>query len=108
MEMSNRKQALRDYFVEVIRDLIQRGAIRRQQGQSVDDILRTEAAVVFSDVRGDFAEVAAEIGVGIATSGARMVENVVKQKLDGLVSAGGKALADIFSGATGREPRNRR
>jgi hypothetical protein len=61
---ASRREALRNYFLAVARDLIARGTLRRQQGQTLGDILKTEPRVVLAAVSEDLAIVGADLGIG--------------------------------------------
>ena len=63
--LSSRRQALREYFIEVTRDLVARGVIRHAKGQLIDDILKTEMQVVLNEVSSDFGWVLKEMGSGL-------------------------------------------
>lgn len=65
MQMSARREALKYYFLEVVRDLVMRGVLSRQQGQPLEEILQQEAARVFAEIQLDFASVGIEVGVGL-------------------------------------------
>ena len=66
--MNKRHEALRAYFLEVTRDLVVRGVLRKQQGQSLDEILRQEFQTVLNEVTRDFGEIAKEMGQGFVQS----------------------------------------
>lgn len=68
-----RRAALREYFIEVTRDLIQRGVIRHAKGQSIDDILKTELSIVLNEVSSDFGWVLAEMGSGLLQGGLSLI-----------------------------------
>ena len=61
--MSTRKNALRTYFHEVIRDMLVRGVIRQRSGQTLDAILRAETPVVIDGLVGDLTALAGELGM---------------------------------------------
>ena len=63
-----RRAALRSYFLAVARDLVARGAVRRQQGQTLDDILRTEFRSVMRVVTEDLQAIAVEMGQSLIGS----------------------------------------
>lgn len=94
--MNQRRFALRQYFIEVARDLVARGVIHRQKGQSLEDILRTEFRRVMQEVPQDFAAVGAEVTQGLLTGGAIML-SAVTHPLAGLAGAGLQALADLIA-----------
>ncbi len=98
--MSDRRAALRSYFLEVVRDLVQRGVLRQQAGQSLADVLRVEMRVVLGDVQADFAAVAAEIGVGLLGG----VEAIVSNRINTFVGGVGRAIAERFA-QVGSKPR---
>lgn len=92
--VATRREILRSYFLDVVRDLVARGVIRKSQGQSYSDILRSETAAVLEGVTEDFAAVAREIGFELGTGLARVVEGAAQRQLSDLIAGG---LNRIFS-----------
>lgn len=70
----SRREALRNYFLAVARDLLGRGMLRRAQGQALADILKTEPRVVLAAVTEDLAVVGAELGIGFLGGAQMMLE----------------------------------
>lgn len=60
-----RKEALRAYFVEVVKDLVKRGIIRRASGQTLEQILAAESDTIIREIRQDFTGVFMEMGFGL-------------------------------------------
>jgi len=86
-----RHEALRNYFMTVVKDLVARGIIRKQKGQPLDAIIRAEAATVVKEVAADFAQAGAVMGVDFAQSlGAFVHSNV-----DSLLGAGVRTLFSL-------------
>lgn len=81
MEESPRRSALRAYLLEVTRDLLMRGIIKRQQGQTIVQVMRTEGAAVLDSVKEDLSAAGRELGV-------KLVAGLVEQILGGLVGGG--------------------
>lgn len=91
--MADRRLALKGYFLEVVRDLVARGIVRQQAGQSLADVLRSEPRAVLDEVQADFVAVAAEIGVGLLGG----LEVIAKKNLDSLVGSGVTRLAEYIA-----------
>jgi hypothetical protein len=92
--MNYRRDALRAYFLEVARDLIQNGAIKRASGQSLDAIVRGEAARMIAELAEDLKS----IGFEGLDFGARTIEGAVHRGVDSLFDAGKRALLEMLSG----------
>ena len=60
-----RRETLRAYFMEVIRDLVTRGIVKRQAGQSLEETLKQELPKVLQELQADVFVVAAEMGSGL-------------------------------------------
>jgi hypothetical protein len=69
---ASRRAILRDYLFEVARDLVMRGMVRRQRGQPLGSILRSEPRAVLREISEDFAA----IGVEFLDSGARALGGI--------------------------------
>lgn len=61
----SRREALRAYLMEVVRDLLARGVIRQQSGQTLIQVFRAESQTILSEVSADFAAVGKEIGFSL-------------------------------------------
>ena len=61
----SRREALRSYRMEVVRDLLARGVIRQQSGQTLVQVFRAESQTILSEVSADFAAVGKEIGFSL-------------------------------------------
>lgn len=79
----DRRDALRNYFIAVVKDMLSRGEIQRKSGQSLDYILRNEAARVLREVQEDLASITAEIGLGLAHTFAQSAINAGANFLTG-------------------------
>lgn len=89
----DRRAALKAYFVEVARELVARGEVRRQAGQTFGDILRQEPAVALRIIQEDFAIALAEVGGGLAGGlGVIAGKMIGGGPLSDLAMAGGNAL----------------
>lgn len=95
MLTSNRRAALQQYFVEVARDLVSRGVVRRQHGQSLEDIALIEFARVLQEIPADCSAVLVVLGGGIIDGASAMVARAA-HPLAGIMSAGLQALANQF------------
>jgi hypothetical protein len=89
---SIKHEALKRYFVEVIRDLVTRGVIRRAAGEPLDQILIRESAAILAEIQADFATVGVEVAVGLG----RGLELMVQKKVSEWVEFGQRAMASIF------------
>lgn len=96
---AGRRAALKAYFVEVARELVARGEVRRRAGQTFGDILREEPAVALRVIQEDFAVALVEVGGGLAGG-----LGVIAGKMAGggplgdLLTAGGKTLGEWVGG----------
>lgn len=88
---------LRDYVRKVAEDLVARGRIRREYGQTIDVVIRREAQTVFAEVAGDVRALAFELGIGVAAGGVRWLELYARQKADATMTAGVDALFELIS-----------
>lgn len=80
---------MRTYFRRVVDDLLSRGILRRQRGQSLDDIMAAEAKTVLQEVSGDVAEIARELGVSLGSA-------LVSTGVRALENAGARLIADLL------------
>jgi hypothetical protein len=92
MWMSNKREALKFYVVEVVRDLVTRGVISRAAGEPLDRILVREAAAIMAEVQADFAAVGLEVAVGLG----RGIELMVQKKAAEWVAVGQRMMSDFF------------
>lgn len=69
--MNDRRDDLRVYLHRIVHDLIARGIIRRQQGWTLDEILRAEWSTVTREVLEDVTAIGVELGAGIVGGAAR-------------------------------------
>lgn len=95
--MSLRRDILRGYFLEVTRDLVARGVMRRARGQSLEDILRLEAPAILREVQADFLEIGIEVGGGLLSAGARVAETVARVQADRIVGEGARMISEAFA-----------
>jgi hypothetical protein len=63
--MSDRKDSLRAYLLDVTRDLVKRGLIRKHSGQSMSQILETEMYAVVASVIEDLKSLGGEVIGGL-------------------------------------------
>lgn len=96
--MANRRDALRSYFIEVVRDLVARGVIRQRAGQSLADLVRAELRTVIGEMKADVIVVAGEIGVGLVGG----LETMLRKNFDNILAAGARAVVDRLGGAAKR------
>lgn len=89
---SIKREALRNYFVEVVRDLVTRGVIRRAAGEPIDDIISRESVAILAEIQQDFAVVGLEVAVGLG----RGLELMAQKKVGEWVQAGQRMVADFF------------
>jgi len=80
-------------MTEVVRDLMLRGAIRRQMGWTLDKILATDGRAVLNAVYADVSEVAGGIAGELARGVGGMVGSAVQKGLGGLVEQFANAMA---------------
>ena len=85
----DRKLALRAYLTEVVRDLMIRGAIRSQQGWTLDRILRTDGRTVINQVFADLAEVSGQIAGELL----RGVGGLVEARVGGFIHSLAESIA---------------
>ena len=85
--MSRHRQDLRAYVFSVARELVERGTIRRVPGQSVSEVIRTEARAVTAEVWDDVIEVGRELGLMAAMSAAQAGSGVLRKGVDSAVGA---------------------
>lgn len=90
----SRREALRNYFLAVVNDLNRRGLLRKQQGQSLEQILRAEAPLLIQEIRADFTAVATEIGMGVLGG----LQIAAANGVNNLVGVGVQKLSEILSG----------
>lgn len=90
--LSTKREALRHYFVEVIRDLVTRGVISRAAGEPLDQILIRESAAILAEIQADFAAVGVEVAVGLG----RGLELMVQKKVSEWVTDAQQMMASIF------------
>lgn len=66
--LTSRQRFLLDYLLDVTRDLVTRGTLRRATGQTILSIFKSEPRVVLSEVSEDVVAVFKELGIGMAKS----------------------------------------
>jgi hypothetical protein len=89
---SIKHEALRRYFIEVIRDLVTRGVISRAAGEPINQILIRESATIMVEIQADFAAVGVEVAVGLG----RGLELMVQKKVAEWVSVGQQMMSSFF------------
>lgn len=77
-----KREALQHYFVEVIRDLVTRGAIKHAAGEPIDSIIIRESALILEEIQQDFAAVGFQVILGIG----RGLELMAQKKVADLMS----------------------
>jgi len=90
-----RRDALRTYFIEVVKDLVSRGLIKYKTGQSTQDIIRSEPSIVVREITSDLTSVAGELGLDLLQGGARMA-GALNHPLAGVAAAGLQAIVESF------------
>lgn len=60
-----RQEALRNYLREVAKDLVLRGVLRHQKGQTVIDLLKQDVPAVVGSILRDFKDAGFSIGMEI-------------------------------------------
>ena len=65
-QQNKRVTALRAYFIEVTRDLLTRGIIKRKNGESLDSLLRSEFLAVSKTLGEDLQTIGTELGMSVA------------------------------------------
>ncbi len=93
-----RRAALRAYFTTVVRDLVQRGVIRRQRGQSLEEIFRQESGIMIEEVQADLKAVLIEIGVPLLGGLSQMVAGAVQRQADRVLGAAIQGLGEMLAG----------
>lgn len=68
-----RREALRKYFLEVVRELMARGIVRRRSGQTLEQVLAAEGPRVVAALREDLAAIGLEMGAGLVQAGMRAI-----------------------------------
>ena len=66
-----RRAALRNYLMEVMRDLVARGVVRRAYGQRLTDVLAAEMPKIAREMEQDLAAIGLEIGGSLLGAAAR-------------------------------------
>jgi hypothetical protein len=74
---ADRRDALREYFRAVARDLLARGAIRYQRGERLDGIVHREIQTILQEVSSDFGAVMKEMGFGLLSGLGNLVGAVL-------------------------------
>ncbi len=101
--MSRYRVELKNYFLNVTRELLERGAIRSKRGDSLLDVLQTESREVYLEVEADFFAVIREIGIpmaaGMADAGKRLAADFVQNKVEQGIDAAGRALWNMVTGS---------
>jgi len=96
---------LKNYVLDVGRDLLARGKVRRKFfGQPVEDLVREESQVVLSEVAGDIRTLVTELGISMVAGGTMILESFLRKQVDDAVGAGRGAIFEILAGAF-RQPR---
>ena len=92
------REALRAYFLSVVGDLVARGRLRQQRGQSLEDVLRAEGEAVMREVKEDFFAVGAELGLGLASSLGMVVGSAAQKSVDRGAQMIGQWLGEVLGG----------
>ena len=93
MPSPTKREALKHYFVEVVRDLITRGVISRAAGEPLESVIRRESETILKEIQQDFAVVGLEVIVGLG----RGLEVMAQKKIAELMQAGQAAVASFFT-----------
>lgn len=96
--MTDRRQALRDYLIEIAKDLVRRGVVRRANGQTLEDVVRTEPRAVLQQMTEDLVVVGTELGAGLALGLGSMLGTRIDGPAGEIVSGLGRAAANFLSG----------
>lgn len=81
-----RREALHYYLTEVVRDLVNRGEIRRRAGEPLADILKKEPDAVLRSVVADLSVVSKDIGDKLLAGLGVMVANTVASTAGSLLA----------------------
>lgn len=93
----NRRQALRDYLLEIARDLVSHGQVHVQRGQPLEDVIRTAPGAVLAVVSEDLAIVGRELGAGFALGLGGMLQQRLPGPAGEVVAGLGRAFASWLS-----------
>lgn len=96
--MSKHRAVLRNYVLAVTRELVARSAIRAKAGDSLENTLRQEASLVLAEVGEDFKTVLAELGLGAASAGSRLLDTALQAGAVRLGSWIQDSIADALRG----------
>ena len=100
--MTPHYRMLRDYAMAVTGSLIQRGAVRRSRGASVEDVLRSEGPAVLKEIQGDLAQLAREFGAGLALTIPEALGTLAQQAVREFAAVGASVISDALAGGRGR------
>ena len=89
---------LREYVREVAEDLVARGKVRREYGQTIDTVIQHETQTVIAEVAGDVRALAVELGIGVVVGGATLMETFVRQTTNEILLSGTKTLIEMLTG----------
>ena len=90
--MSRHATLLRQYVHSVAQDMLQRGVIRKQRGQLIEDVVLSEGRAILAEIEADLIEIGTEMGLGALSFGARFLEQVATQG----IARGVRAAADVL------------
>lgn len=93
----NNRQKLRDYFFAVTKDMLDRGVIRRQQGQLLEDVLKAEAPAVLKEVQEDLSAVGTELGMTFIAGAKSYLESTMQKMVSQGLDAGIKGFFDFLA-----------
>lgn len=63
MRLSKRREALREYILDVAQDLVVSGVIRQRSGQPITEVIISSGVTVLNEVRDDLLAVFKQLGV---------------------------------------------
>lgn len=89
-----RQKVLLDYFLDVTRDLVHRGGLRKEAGQSFIDVLKLESRAVLVEVSEDVLVVMQELGIGLIGG----LEIVARKQVNRAIGGGARILSEMLSG----------
>jgi len=76
--MSAHYPKLREYFMDVTRELIVKGVIKAKMGKPIPDVLGSEIITVLKYVQDDMTTLAAELGFSVVKFGTNWLRGLVE------------------------------
>ena len=87
-------EKLRAYVFAVLKDMIERGKIRRAHGQELDKVLQIEGASVLSEMEGDLRRLGSEMGLSLFGA----IHDAIMHTAEHVASDGRDTLMNFFFG----------